>query len=654
MAAMRWSLKTRMTVYFAVFLAIAVSLTVSAMAWNAKQNLIEQVERDISLLARVLSKSVSVSRTLPDQVEGIAGQGMIATAWAISELVAIAERHGESPTEIKKTLGRLVSRFDDSEIWVTDSSGRAYLNAPLDIDFQFSPDPAEQPQASKFWPLLTGEQASVIQSTREREIDKRLFKYAGVGGVDRPRIVQVGVEGKDIVSIREAVGVERLANSLVGSGALRAMYVVNHDLSPVFTQRTFEAAGETISDRQRSVLARVMQQNIMHTEIRPYAIQVYHPIRDEDNESLGGFVVQVPRAGIDELLADQVRAAIAIGVAVFLVGGFLSFRFADWLTGPIARVTSVAAELQRGKFDSLGRLDEPARRIDEIGQLATVFRQMADEVRSREQVLDGLVSQRTAELAEKNSALEKSQALVNSELELARRLQLAILPARFPLIPGWTGFARMLPATHMGGDFYDFIELPDGRFAAVIADVSGKGVAAAFFMAVARTSINSLVRSMSQEPGRCLAAANAEICAQNPLDLFVTAFLGVFDPASGSLRFANAGHNPPLVRRADTGQVEALATSSELALGVMDGFDYGCSELRLNPGDEILLYTDGVTEAFNAGGQMFGMDRLGYSLEATQVPPQERVESVFIGVTGFAAGHPQSDDITVAVLRREA
>ncbi len=651
---MRWSLKTRMTVYFAVFLAIAVSLTVSAMAWNAKQNLIEQVERDISLLARVLSKSVSVSRTLPDQVEGIAGQGMIATAWAISELVAIAERHGESPTEIKKTLGRLVSRFDDSEIWVTDSSGRAYLNAPLDIDFQFSPDPAEQPQASKFWPLLTGEQASVIQSTREREIDKRLFKYAGVGGVDRPRIVQVGVEGKDIVSIREAVGVERLANSLVGSGALRAMYVVNHDLSPVFTQRTFEAAGETISDRQRSVLARVMQQNIMHTEIRPYAIQVYHPIRDEDNESLGGFVVQVPRAGIDELLADQVRAAIAIGVAVFLVGGFLSFRFADWLTGPIARVTSVAAELQRGKFDSLGRLDEPARRIDEIGQLATVFRQMADEVRSREQVLDGLVSQRTAELAEKNSALEKSQALVNSELELARRLQLAILPARFPLIPGWTGFARMLPATHMGGDFYDFIELPDGRFAAVIADVSGKGVAAAFFMAVARTSINSLVRSMSQEPGRCLAAANAEICAQNPLDLFVTAFLGVFDPASGSLRFANAGHNPPLVRRADTGQVEALATSSELALGVMDGFDYGCSELRLNPGDEILLYTDGVTEAFNAGGQMFGMDRLGYSLEATQVPPQERVESVFIGVTGFAAGHPQSDDITVAVLRREA
>lgn len=647
---MNWTLKTRMLVYFATFLAGAISLTVTAMAWNAKNNLIEQVERDVSLLARVLSKTVSVSRTLPDQVEEIAAQGMIAVASALAELVAVAERHGEGPTLIRQSLRRIVASSAVSEIWITDPRGHAYLNAPLDIDFTFSPSKAEQPQASEFWPLLTREKPSFAQGVIKREIDDKFFKYAGVGGVDRPRIVQVGIAGETIVRIRESVGLDHLASILVGDGALRAMVVVDPDLSTVINQRPIDRAADQISARQRDVLAKVIRDNIIFTEIRPYGIQVYHPIRDEAGVSLGGFMVQIARSGIDELLTGQVQSAIAIGVMVFLIGGYFSLSFANRLTHPITQVTSVAGDLQRGDFKTLERLSEPAARQDEIGRLALVFRNMAEEVRNREKVLDALVTQRTTELAVKNEELELAQVQINSELELARRLQLAILPASFPPTAGCSGFARMLPATHMGGDFYDFVSLPDGRVAIVVADVSGKGVAAAFFMAVARTSINSLIRDQADDPGRCLSMANREICAQNPLELFVTVFLAVYDPATRGLRYANAGHNPPLIRRPGGALVE-VASDPELALGVIDPVDYPTRSLTLSPGDQLVLFTDGVTEAFNASRAMYGEAGLRSLLEA----PSERdagqlVAAIFDDVSAFAAGFAQSDDITVAVL----
>ncbi len=648
---MRWTLRTRILVSFAAFLAGAITLTVTGMALDAKQNLIEQVERDVSLLARVLSKTVSVSRTLPDQVEEIAAQGMIATATVLAEWIAAAEMHGETATELRASLKRIINTTAVSEIWITDPQGRAYLNAPLEgIDFTFSPNKAEQPQASAFWPLLTGEKRSVVQPVTKREIDNRLFKYAGVGGVDQPRIVQVGLVGDEMRAIREAVGLDRLASLLVGDGALKAMVVVDPNLSTIVSQRSYEAIGAPVNARQKEILTEVIRNNRLSTKVRPNAIEVYHPIRDEMGSSLGGFMVQVSREGIDELLADQVRSSILIGLAVFLAGGYVAFTFARRLSQPITQVTQVAAALQQGDFGTLDRLAEPAQRTDEIGRLAKVFRRMADEVRNRELVLDGLVAERTTELAHKNQALEAAQTLINSELELARRLQLAILPAAFPAIPGCSGFARMLPATHMGGDFYDFVSLPDGRVALVVADVSGKGVAAAFFMAVARTSINSLVRDHADDPGRCLSLANREICGQNPLELFVTVFLAVYDPARRELRYASAGHNPPMIREA-SGAVRELPTDPDLALGVIDPVDYLTRSLNLGEGDQLVLYTDGVTEAFNGAGEMFGEARLKALLGGSGLLGADRcVGSIFEQVETFANGHPQSDDITVAVL----
>jgi sigma-B regulation protein RsbU (phosphoserine phosphatase) len=251
-------------------------------------------------------------------------------------------------------------------------------------------------------------------------------------------------------------------------------------------------------------------------------------------------------------------------------------------------------------------------------------------------------------VSEKNAALEKAQAQMSAELDLARAMQVAILPSRFPVAPGCDGSARMLPATTMGGDFYDFIELPGGRIGLVMADVSGKGVPAAFFMAVARTNLNALAATASG-PADCLQRTNDVLLTQNPMDLFVTVFYAVFDPATGALAYANGGHNPPLIRRAN-GTVETLTAAAGLVLGMFPA-TYEQDIAQLAPGDTLVLYTDGVTEAFNVDVQMYEEARLVERVRADGGGGAKAlVGSIFDSVIGFSGAAPQSDDITVAVL----
>jgi sigma-B regulation protein RsbU (phosphoserine phosphatase) len=264
-------------------------------------------------------------------------------------------------------------------------------------------------------------------------------------------------------------------------------------------------------------------------------------------------------------------------------------------------------------------------------------------------VLENQVAERTRELLSKNAALEEAQAQIKAELAIARSLQSAILPTSFPAIPRCAGAARMIAASTMCGDFYDFIELPRRRVGLVMADVCGHGVPAAFFMAVARTSLRDIAAQFD-EPGACLAHTNEALCAQNPLDLFVTVFYGVFDPEAGVLRYANGGHNPPYLRRTD-GSVASLDGAGGIVLGALPGGAYPEHCLTLAPGERLVFYTDGVTEACNPGGEEFGAERLKGAIAAHGAEaPEVLVERICASVTSFAGSAAQADDITLAVL----
>jgi phosphoserine phosphatase RsbU/P len=264
-------------------------------------------------------------------------------------------------------------------------------------------------------------------------------------------------------------------------------------------------------------------------------------------------------------------------------------------------------------------------------------------------VLETTVAQRTRELAEINHVLIEAQKQLQAELDIARALQIAILPSVFPAKAGCDGAARMIPATTMGGDFYDFIELPDQRIGLVMADVSGKGVPAAFFMAVARTNLRELAIH-HLDPSDCLACTNEILCTQNPMDLFVTVFYCIFDPSNGVLCYANGGHNPPFLRRAE-GLVEVLNGAGGLVLGAIPGTTYPSHRVQLRRADRLVLYTDGVTEAFNSADEAYGTRRLVAEIEAHgDGAAAALVERICRSVADFAGTAAQSDDITLTVL----
>ena len=239
------------------------------------------------------------------------------------------------------------------------------------------------------------------------------------------------------------------------------------------------------------------------------------------------------------------------------------------------------------------------------------------------------------------------------ELSLAATIQSNILPSNFPPYPNRRDFdiyASMDAAKEVGGDFYDFYLLDDDRFAFLVADVSGKGIPAALFMMRAKMTIKALAES-GADVHVILSKANEKLCEENEAGMFVTTWLGIVDMKTGVLSYANAGHNHPLLRRGQ-GTFNYLKTQSNFILAGMDGAIYHKNEIQLLPGDELFLYTDGVTEATNKCQEMFGDSRLVDALNSVfEETAESRCMTVKRAIDGFVGDAEQFDDITMLSVR---
>jgi len=424
--------------------------------------------------------------------------------------------------------------------------------------------------------------------------------------------------------------------------ARRKMFVIGADLRMVFADNSADIGTPLATIAQRNGRADLLELgNTMLRDAPGHAVArgwdsaerqwiFYAPVFSS------GWVLglRVDESTVFRAVRERVAEA-AIGLVVTLVVIALGILFVTRrITAPVARLDAAAHRVAQGDMD----IDLPSEGDDEIARLSRTFGDMARALVEREQAL----------IAE-TAVREK----IESELALAKELQLSMLPpseAHDAAFGRYDVAAALEPARAVGGDFFDYVVTPDGRLIFVVADVSDKGVPAALFMVRAHTLMRSLAPRLIS-PSELLAAMNDALCADNERCMFVTLICGALDLSSGQLALANAGHEPPL-QVDHEGRLTWIEVEGGPALGLMEGMDYPLAERRLEPGDALILYTDGITEAFDSAQRAFGREGLEVAAQRhAQDPALDLCAGIFAEVRRFVAGAAQSDDITLLVVR---
>ena len=285
--------------------------------------------------------------------------------------------------------------------------------------------------------------------------------------------------------------------------------------------------------------------------------------------------------------------------------------------------------------DTLGRITSGDLNVTVDVRSSQEFSSLSDDINSTVSTLKQYIAE--------------AAARIDKELEYAKQIQLSALPANFPDDEDYGIYAQMIAAKEVGGDFYDYYQLDESRVAFLVADVSGKGIPAAMFMMTAKTIIKDLAES-GLSVNDIFTKANEKLCENNESGMFVTAWMGILDLKTGKLQFANAGHNPPLLKRAD-GSFEYLKTRAGFVLAGMEGISYRVGELMLTPGDRMFLYTDGVPEATNADNKFYGEDRLlKFMNENSTVDAAALLPALKANIDEFVGDAPQFDDITMLLF----
>ena len=333
---------------------------------------------------------------------------------------------------------------------------------------------------------------------------------------------------------------------------------------------------------------------------------------------------------------NRISMLVAVGSLVLLLIPALGIAWS--ITRPLQLLANATERLATGDFDAA--LPQ-VKSHDEVAQLTAAFEQMRRDLRHY-----------IADLTETTAVKER----MAGELSAAREIQMSIVPKLFPPLPNRPDIdlhAMLIPAQEVGGDLYDFALLDDEHLYIAIGDVSGKGIPASLLMAVGKTLMKSTVQTV-RTPGRALAHVNHELAEDNETCMFITMFCGILNLKTGDFIYANAGHNPPLLVRQD-GRIEALDERPSPALGACLGAAYQNHSRRLNPGDLLVLYTDGVTEAMSPTFEMFGDDGLLEFVRCEgHLDAKPLLENMALALHAHAAGAAQSDDITALVVRWRA
>ena len=539
------------------------------------------------------------------------------------QLLAIAEQvkqeYEKAPTV---SLSDLTEKYGIKEINVVDDEGMIVNSTEEDVINNY--DMNSKAQSKEFVDMLKV-QDSFVQEYSPRGKDESVWrKYAAVrlanGG-----FLQVGYDAEQFHKMLNAFVIDVTKDRHVGTGGFVA--VLDEKLCMVIDNAY---AGKHISSIGIVPPEEMLQGK---TATALYSADVVDGISDLSAEYMYVFKFV---EGYCLLAAMPVSEAMFMRDASMLTSIFMQVLiFATLFVFIYILIKRVIINNLQKINNTLGRITKGDLNVTVDVRSNKEFSSLSDDINSTVSTLKRYIAE--------------AAARIDKELEYAKQIQLSALPTNFPDNETYGIYAQMIAAKEVGGDFYDFYKLSDTTVAFLAADVSGKGIPAAMFMMTAKTIIKDLAES-GMAVNDIFTKANEKLCENNESGMFVTAWMGILDLTTGNVQFANAGHNPPLLKRAD-GSFEYLKTRAGFVLAGMEGVRYRVGELTLNPGDRLFLYTDGVPEATNTENKLYGEDRLlafmnqNASMEATKLLPALKAN-----IDEFVGEAPQFDDITMLMF----
>ena len=514
-------------------------------------------------------------------------------------------------------LPALVAKYDVTEINVIDRNGIIIATTyPSFMHYDMS----SGAQSAEFMVLLSGE-TEYVQSYQPLSYDARISrKYGGVV-LERGGFVQVGYGAERFRrGIGEfVVGVTR--NRHVGEDG--CIIIVDEKWNIVSDRNGNEGENLNITGIKIDTAA-VPEDQVFTAQV--YGHTCYCMYRTAEGYRIVAVMPQ-SEAALSRNVSVGVTTAMQIVVftALFIMIFVLVKRL---VVNNIYRINDSLSAITEGKLDTV---------VDVRSHVE--FEDLSNDINSTVGTLKRYIAD--------------AAARIDAELAFAKAIQHSALPSVFPPYPGRKEFdihAAMYTAKEVGGDFYDFYFVDEDNLAFMIADVSGKGIPAAMFMMQSKTLLKSCAES-GMPIEQVFTTANEKLCEGNEAGMFVTAWMGLLNVKTGHMTFANAGHNPPLIKRAD-GSFEYLRVKAGFVLAGMEGIRYRRNELQLNPGDVLYLYTDGVTEATDANEQLYGEERLLKLMNGqAAVSARSVCERVKADVDAFVGEAEQFDDITMLCLR---
>ena len=510
-------------------------------------------------------------------------------------------------------------------------------------------------------------------TTSEGEV---AHKYVTVARPHGQRIIQVGL------AIESASGnllypvYQEEANILVRGGHPQAVWVVNTDNELVAAAQSSPL--EHLGDGTLSAFASFdslmalssVAQGILNNAMAPGNQDVLRSARlgllsPEErgtwasspvaigDERIGGVLLYINMDEIANSVWGEARKTGLIALLLLAFTALATYFGTQLLTRPIETIADAARMVETGEQLDHDRILPVMNRNDEIGALARVFDDMAVQVFNREEVLEALVSERTQALQTTNEELRQAQRAITRDLEMAKVVQAALVREGVVDYNAFSVCARMDAALRVGGDFVDFMEFSPGRLFAVVGDVSGKGVASALYMAASQAALKYAVAEGIGLLSDIAEEANRRLCSQNPMELFVTVIMAMIDLNTGHVDYVSAGHEPPYIIAPD-GSLSTLPMTGGLAMGIMDDFPYQGSSMQLNPGETLVLYSDGLTDMVDVRGELFGKNRLEDSLNNTKSSdPKAIVDRIWSDIRTFSTGTDPADDMTCLVLHHK-